>query len=1122
MHCPKCRIENPSSRKFCRECGARLVISCPKCQFENLPSDKFCGDCGHDLIQLSSAISKELSFDEKIAKIQKYLPSGITEKILSQRDRIEGEKRQVTVLFCDMKGFTPMSETLGPETMYGMMDEVYEILIHKVHEYEGTVNEMTGDGVMALFGAPIALEDAPQKAIRSAMAIHREMTQYNERMRKEKSDFPTLKMRAGINTGPVVVGTLGNDLRVEFKAVGDTVNLASRMESLAEPGTTYISEDTFKLTEGLFHVEALGEKQIKGKEKPIRVYRVISPTSRKTRFEVTTEKGLSIFVGRERELGLLLEGFEKAKQGRGQVISILSEAGIGKSRLLYEFRKAISNEYATFLLGRCLSYSRNVPYHPIIDLLRANFEIQDIDTDYEIREKVTTGLKNMKVDETAILPYLLELLSVKDSGMDQITLSPDAKKERTIEALKKIILRGSEIRTLIMAIEDLHWIDRSSEDAIKELMESIAGAKVFFIFTYRPEFVHSWVSRSYHSQVTLSRLSNSEILAMMIHILGTPYIEQTLEDLILQKTEGIPFFIEEFIKSLKDLGIIEMKDKTYQLSRDIRNLSIPSTIQDVIMARVDTLPELTKEVLRTGAVIEREFNYDLIKRVTELPEEELLSHLSTLKESELLYERGIYPQSTYIFRHALTREVVYDSILMKKRKQLHEKIGSTIETSYHDKLDEHYGALVTHFMASSNYRKMADYSRLACLKAEKSISLHEATDYGKKWIEALEQMLPTEELQDEIIDARTALGFYLFRMSSMAEAKESIDPISDVILKSGIRDRVGQAYVIIGSFKYMSEENFPKSIEYLEKAIETSEETGDLVTSVYARYMLGLVLAMNCDYEKAIPYFEGLLSLSIAMKFPWQISVMKSNLSVYAYDYHGMVAQGYQTSADAVRIAEESGDIYPRAMAYASHGTSCYYKGLLEEAQQNLIKGINLTEKINMSAHNAMAHQWLGHVYFDLGNYQKAQDHYYGAIYARQNSRLFPSSVKFNEIALMRAKLLSGEKDIDLEWMYQCLQENRVKMYEGCMARYIGDILLHLDDYHLVEAEGWITRAIKADKQNEMKCDLGRDYTLYHEFFKGKREPSKARECLIKAIGIFDECGADGWVRKTEGALSEI
>ena len=711
---------------------------------------------------------------------------------------------------------------------------------------------------------------------------------------------------------------------------------------------------------------------------------------------------------------------------------------------------------------------------------------------------------------------------MKESGIDKIPLSPEARKEGTIEALNKIILRGSEIRPLIMVIEDLHWMDRSSEDAMKELLESIAGARVFLIFTYRPAFVHTWGSRSYHSQVTLNRLSNRETLTMATHILGAPYIEQALEDLILQKTEGIPFFIEEFIKSLKDLGIIERKDKTYQLSRDIRNLSIPSTIQDVIMARVDALPEGAKEVLRTGSVIEREFNHDLIKRVTELPEEELLSHLSTLKESELLYERGIYPQSTYIFRHALTREVVYDSILMKNRKQIHEKIGSTIEALYQDKLDEHYGALVTHFMASEKYRKVAEYCRLACKKAENSMSLYDATDYARKWIIALETLPQTEELQDKIIDARTALGFYLFRMSNMAEAKEAIDPIVDAVIKKNFKNKHGQVCVIIGSYKYMVEEDLPGSMEYLEKTIRISEETGDFGTGIYARYMLGLVLAFNCDFEKAIHYFEILLNLSIAMEFPWRVSAMKSNLSVYGYDYHGMVTQGYRTSEEAVRIAEENGDIYSKAMAYSSHGTSCYYRGLLEEAEQYLNTGINLTEKINMFAYNAMAHQWLGHVYFDLGKYQKAQDHFSRSIYVREHSRLFPSSVNLNRIALMRANLMLGEKDMNLELMYRYVRENKVRIYEGCMSRYIGDILLHLDECHLTAAEEWIEKAIDAHKRNGMSFDLGKDYILYSDFFKRKGKSSKAKEFLEMAIGIFKGCGSDGWVRKTEETLLAV
>ena len=633
MKCPKCQFENPEEMQFCGKCGDKLEKLCPQCNFANPPQFAFCGKCGHQFGLSSPSSPQDLSFDEKIEKIQRYLPRGLTEKILSQRDRIEGERRQVTVMFCDLEGFTALSEKLGIEDAYAIMDQVYEILIHKVHDYEGTVNEMTGDGIMALFGAPIALEDAPQRALRSSLAIHREMTRFSDKLKGEGQRIPPLKMRIGIHTGPVVVGTLGNDLRVEFKAVGDTVNLTSRIESLAEPGTTYVSQDIFKIAEGFFRFEALGEKEVKGKEKPVVVYRVIAPSTRRTRFDVSAERGLTPFVGRARELELLLDGYMRSKSGYGQALSIISEAGVGKSRLLYEFRKAVANEDATFLEGKCLSYSRGVAYHPIIDILKSNFNVRDTDGDLEIRNKVAKGLTVLGVDKDTTSPYLLELLAVKDSGIDKIAMSPEARKDRTFEALKRIVLKGSEIRPLIMAIEDLHWIDKSSEESLEDLLASIAGSRVFLIFTYRPEFIHSWGARSYHSQVNLSRLSNRESLAMMAHILGTQDIEPNLTDLVLEKTEGIPFFIEEFIRSLQDLRVIERKNHTCYLSKKIQDVTIPSTVQDVIMARVDSLPDGTKEVLQTGSAIEREFSYQLLKSVTGMAERELIHHSVFIKES---------------------------------------------------------------------------------------------------------------------------------------------------------------------------------------------------------------------------------------------------------------------------------------------------------------------------------------------------------------------------------------------------------------------------------------------------------------------------------------------------------
>jgi class 3 adenylate cyclase len=296
MECPKCQFENREGAKFCLECGAKLKIKCPQWGKRIPLSAKFCDEYGHNLTHPSESTPKALSFDEKIDKIQRYLPKGLTEKILAQRDKIEGERKQVTVMFCDMEGFTPLAERLGPEEAYGILDKVYEILIHKVHDYEGTVNELTGDWIMALFGSPIALEDAPQRAIRSSLAIHREMARFSEKMTYEREGISPLKMRVGIHTGPVVLGTLGNNLRVEFKAVGDTVNLASRIEGLADPGATYVTDETFKLTEGLFRFEALGEKEIKGKEEPVKVYRAIAPSTRRTRFDVSAEGGQQILL----------------------------------------------------------------------------------------------------------------------------------------------------------------------------------------------------------------------------------------------------------------------------------------------------------------------------------------------------------------------------------------------------------------------------------------------------------------------------------------------------------------------------------------------------------------------------------------------------------------------------------------------------------------------------------------------------------------------------------------------------------------------------------------------------------------------------------------------------------
>jgi len=1122
MKCPKCQFENPEDSNFCLECGQKLEKTCPQCEKVLLISAKFCNECGHQLTVKPVPSPQKLSFDEKLDQIQRYLPKGLTEKILAQRDRIEGERKQVTVMFCDMEGFTQLSEKLGPEETYNIIDKVYEILIHKVHDYEGTVNELTGDGIMALFGAPIAMEDAPQRAIRSSLAIHREMTKFSDNITKEKKSIPPLKMRIGIHTGMVVVGALGNDLRVEFKAVGDTVNLASRIENLAEPGKTLVSEETFKLTEGLFRFEAQGAKPVKGKKEPVHIYQVIAPSSRRTRFDVSAERGLAPMVGRKRELELLMDGFRRSKGENGQACSIISEAGTGKSRLLYEFRKVVSNEDVIFLEGRCLSYGKGLAYHPIIDILKSNFDIKESDDDFEIRDKITKGLKFIRVDEAAALPYLLELLSVKDSGIDQIITSPEERKQRILASLKNIVIKGAEIRPIIMAIEDLHWIDQSSEECIREVMDNISGARIFLIFTYRPEFVHTWGGRSYHNQINLNRLSNRESLEIVYHLMATRKVDSKLEDLILQKTEGVPLFIEEFIRSLLHLKLIIQKNGTYWLKEGVQDVSIPSTIHDIIMARVDSLPEKAKNVLQTGAAIEREFSYHLLKVVSDFSENKLLSGLSVLKNSELLYERGIFPDSTYVFKHSVTREVVYDSILSSRKKQLHEAIGSGIEMLYQANLPEYFGVLTEHFVTGDNYVKGADYAKKAGKKAQKAASYDDAINYSHKCVSCLDKLPVTPEVEKKLVDARVTLGLYYNQMGHPNEAKEAVDPITQLALDCDYKRRISQIYTIIGTYNFAVQENYPDAIQYLENALQIAEGQNDFVSLWVANHWLGHAFSGNCQFEKALKHLENALNINLAVNIVWGISIMKSCISVNVYGYQGKIDLQYQTSSEGLELAEKSGDALSRTEAYVSHGFSLRNKGYIDEADAFLLKGYELSERINYMAMHAMANFGLSQIYFEKKDYRRCQHYMNKSMSVLKAIRGWPSWIKLYQLAIARAKVVNDEKDFDIKSLHKDVSENRMKLLEGWMAKLMGEITMYLENDSLSESENWILKAIEADQQNGMRWHLARDYALFAELFKRKGDHVKASENLGTAIEIMKDCGADGWVEKYEKELSAL
>jgi len=1034
--------------------------------------------CGHDLTRPSEPSPKDLSFDEKLAKIQRYLPKDLTEKILSQRDKIEGERKQVTVMFCDMEGFTQLSERLGPEEAYSIMDQVYEILIHKVHDYEGTVNEMTGDGIMALFGAPIALEDAPQRTIRSAMAIHREMARFSERIRQERKDIRPLKMRIGVHTGPVVVGTLGNDLRVEFKAVGDTVNLASRMQELAEPGTTYLTEETFRLTEGLFRFEALGVKAVKGREEPVKIYRAIAPSTMRTRFDVSAERGLTPFVGRERELELLLDGLERSKEGRGQAFSIMAEAGVGKSRFLYEFRKAVTSEDVTFLEGRCLSYSRSVAYHPVIDILKANFDIHEGDGDFEIREKVQKGLKVLGADEASTLPYLLEFLAVKDSGIDKIPMSPEERKHRIIEALRGIVLKGSEIRPLIMAFEDLHWIDKSSEDHLKYLLESIPGARILLIFTYRPEFVHTWGAKSYHSQVMLNRLSNRESLMMVSHLLGTEELDKDLEEFILEKTEGVPFFIEELIKSLKDLKIIEREDNRYRITKDIKEVTIPATVQDVIMARVDSLPDGIKRLLQTASAVGREFSYDLIMRVTGISQEELLSHLSVLKDSELLYERGIYPQSTYIFKHALTQEVTYNSLLLRRRKEIHGEIGEAIEALYPDRLEEHCELLAYHYASSANTDKAVEYLDLANQKAAKLYAMEEAKAYFDEAMAHLDTLPETEENQQRRISLlvnQVEVFMLLLKAPEYYDLLTGFEPIArglgNQALLGAFYSRVGHCEFGLG--------RFDQAIKTSTKAAELCETAGNAEDAGFAYTWLAWSHLFRSNYDQVLAVKEDLLrTMEQRFNLRW----------------------------------------YVRGLCAASRACICL--GRWNEAVEEGQKALSVAEEFSDNSMISWPANTLSIAYTWKGDLARAVE--YGKQVFQKSSTPADKAWGQRGLGLGEGYWLAGEEVKARKTLEEGLEiANRcgARYYVGWAQRLLGEIAMKNNP---AQAAAYFEKSMAVLQEIKAENELALAYAGFGRLHKQQGQIAQAREYLTNALEIFERLGTLIEPDKVREELAEL
>ena len=960
MICAGCARENPAAARFCGGCGAPLEARCPACQSPNPPGNKFCHQCGAALDGApAAAVPAEAA--PAFASPRSYTPKHLADKILTSATALEGERKQVTVLFVDVSGFTSLSERLDPEEVHGLMRRAFDLMLAEVHASEGTVNQFLGDGIMALFGAPIAHEDHPRRAVRAALGIQRALGALQAELTPRGITF---RARQGLNTGLVVVGSIGGDLRMDYTAVGDTTNVAARLQQTGEPGQVTISDATHRLVEGYFETRKIGDVHLKGKVEPVGVWEVLRAHETRTRLEVESERGLTPFVGRARELAVVLDAFERARAGEGQAVFLVGEAGIGKSRLLLELRRRLGDG-AVWQEGHCLSFGAAMAFHPLVDLVRRRFGIDEGDDETAMGAKIQRGIAEIGEEPARIAPFLRALLSLDPGDAEVRGMSPAHRRGETFEALRRLLVRASEARPQVLVIEDLHWIDSASEEFLAMLMDSIPALRVLLVFTYRPGYANPFGERSYVTRVVPAALSTDDSARMASAVLAADVLPDALRTLIGSKAEGNPFYVEELVKSLEEGEVLRREGGRLTLTRPLASVTVPGSIHDVIAARIDRLAEAPKRTLQIAAVIGREFTRRLVDRLAEIRDrgDELLRELTAL---ELILERRLYPELAYMFKHALTQDVAYDSLLVQRRKELHGLVGRAIEELYADRLPEHYEMLAHHFSKAEDWPRALEYLLKAAEKATRAFGLRQALDlYG----EALEV---TKRLGDRV-PAATVMTILRARadhcswLGDFTRSREEAERLIELARR--VQDRHAEAAALVqvaNALQWMEE--FPTAHARSREAIELAESLDAPGPMAGALYVRGYLNAVNAQLDAAEVDFVRALEVGRRARDLSRDGLVL-HLRSLLRSWQGKFEESLALGDEGVLLSREHRLVVPLIRCLWNQGLALYEMGENDRALAALSEGLTLAERVGDDALIPRMRNTVGFVRIDGGDF---------------------------------------------------------------------------------------------------------------------------------------------------------
>jgi class 3 adenylate cyclase/tetratricopeptide (TPR) repeat protein len=1129
MDCPSCGHPNPEGARFCGNCATALTdaINCPHCGARNPHGQRFCNACGHSLTTDGDAAAAKASSAAPASDPRSLTPDHLAEKIRAGREAIEGERKQVTVLFADVMGSMELAERSDPEEWRRIMERFFSTLCEGIHRFEGTVDKFTGDGIMALFGAPIAHEDHGRRACYAALRLQDELAANAAELRREHG--LSLSVRMGINSGEVVVGAIGEDLAMDYTAIGHTVGLAQRMEQLAEPGKAYLTSYTAPLVEGYLAIEDLGEFQVKGVSHPVNVYELRGIGQARGRLDVSQTRGFSTFVGRDEEMRVLEDALERSSDGSPQVIGIVGEAGVGKSRLCREFIERHRARGLPVYQVAGQAHASSIALLPVLELMRAYFDITELDSDQAARERIAGKLLLLDDSFADDLPLIFDFLAVPDPEHPSPRMDPEARQRHMLDLTKRLIHAQSAREPGINLFEDLHWIDPASEAFLANHVEATQGTRSLTIVNFRPEYRAAWMSKSYYRQIALSPLGAEAIEEMLADLLGSDSSLEGLPELVRERTAGNPFFTEEVVQSLIESGALEGERGAYRLARPVTDEAVPASVQSVLAARIDRLNSREKSVLQAAAVIGKEFAEPVLRRVVDVEPDELEESLRELVSSEFVYPQELYPEAVYAFKHPLTQEVAEGSQLGERRAAIHAAVARAIAERYPERLDERAALLAQHWEAAGDELEAARWhARAAAWSGTRDPT--ESLGHWRK-VRELAATLPESEESGALgLTARIFSLQYGWRLGmSHEEGEEMFTEAERMASAAGdVRSRAILLSVYAG-IKGINDGDFRGMAEMGRNAVALAEESADpaiyitVAGTSYGMFVLGEFRDAIATVNRALELANGdpTVGAGLSVGCPYAYCLIFKGGYVANL---GELDEATELIGRGTAMAREQGDIETAGWGHMWQTWLADYKGDPDGALANSQQSLGIAERLGDAFSRTWASSLLGLAEGMRGDWARAVEVLERAMDIARERRTAADNEQYRVAMLAEAYLGVGDGKRAVELAEQAVNLARVRDHRAAVTfvntRLAKVLLAVFGARETARIEATLKEALDVARVTSSRIGEATVLATRAELARQAGDEDLYQRDLADAHRLFVECGARGHAERLASQLT--